>query len=151
MMYVCLGLSAGARLYLGMFKCGEVSIKPCEACCRGFSDSMLSNETVITVHYVPTRTPCPPRLLFKPPTPHSSLPCSASSSSEPLEEHQVAQLLRRFSIDPNIGHPFCLDTAFAHHLHQCSYHLRLFRNWLISGQEPLEYLYGQPWGGPSVP
>uniref|UniRef100_A0A672SSW5 Inositol hexakisphosphate and diphosphoinositol-pentakisphosphate kinase n=1 Tax=Sinocyclocheilus grahami TaxID=75366 RepID=A0A672SSW5_SINGR len=81
-------------------------------------------------------------LLFKPPTPHSSLPCSASSSSEPLEEHQVAQLLRHFSTDPNIGHPFCLDSAFAHHLHQCSYHLRLFRNWLISGQDPLEYLYG---------
>ncbi|XP_043099680.1 inositol hexakisphosphate and diphosphoinositol-pentakisphosphate kinase 2 isoform X4 [Puntigrus tetrazona] len=64
------------------------------------------------------------------------------SGSEPLEEHQVAQLLRRFSTDPNIGHPFCLDSAFAHHLHQCSYHLRLFRNWLISGQDPLEYLYG---------
>lgn len=64
------------------------------------------------------------------------------SGSEPLEEHQVAQLLRRFSNDPNIGHPFCLDSAFAHHLHQCSYHLRLFRNWLISGQDPLEYIYG---------
>ncbi|XP_050971136.1 inositol hexakisphosphate and diphosphoinositol-pentakisphosphate kinase 2 isoform X3 [Labeo rohita] len=64
------------------------------------------------------------------------------SGLEPLEEHQVAQLLRRFSTDPNIGHPFCLDSAFAHHLHQCSYHLRLFRNWLISGQDPLEYLYG---------
>ncbi|XP_051508494.1 inositol hexakisphosphate and diphosphoinositol-pentakisphosphate kinase 2-like isoform X3 [Myxocyprinus asiaticus] len=64
------------------------------------------------------------------------------SGSEPLEEHHVAQLLRRFSTDPNIGHPFSLDSAFAHHLHQCSYHLRLFRNWLISGQDPLEYLYG---------
>ncbi|TRY65865.1 hypothetical protein DNTS_018023 [Danionella cerebrum] len=66
------------------------------------------------------------------------------SGSEPLEEHHVAQLLRRFSNDPNpFGHPFCLDSAFAHHLNQCSYHLRLFRNWLISGQDPLEYLYGQ--------
>ncbi|XP_073715364.1 inositol hexakisphosphate and diphosphoinositol-pentakisphosphate kinase 2 isoform X15 [Misgurnus anguillicaudatus] len=64
------------------------------------------------------------------------------SGLEPLEEHQVAQLLRRFSTDPNIGHPLSLDSAFAHHLHQCSYHLRLFRNWLISGQDPLEYLYG---------
>uniref|UniRef100_A0A8C1KEG9 Inositol hexakisphosphate and diphosphoinositol-pentakisphosphate kinase n=1 Tax=Cyprinus carpio TaxID=7962 RepID=A0A8C1KEG9_CYPCA len=64
------------------------------------------------------------------------------SGLEPLEEHQVAQLLRRFSTDPNIGYPFCVDSAFAHHLHQCSYHLRLFRNWLISGQDPLEYLYG---------
>ncbi|KAA0723633.1 Inositol hexakisphosphate and diphosphoinositol-pentakisphosphate kinase 1 [Triplophysa tibetana] len=64
------------------------------------------------------------------------------SVSEPLEEHQVAQLLRRFSNDPKIGHPLSLDSAFAHHLHQCSYHLRLFRNWLISGQDPLEYIYG---------
>nr|XP_021333642.1 inositol hexakisphosphate and diphosphoinositol-pentakisphosphate kinase 1 isoform X2 [Danio rerio] len=67
---------------------------------------------------------------------------SLTYKDEPLEEHQVAQLLRRFSNDPNIGHPFCLDSAFAHHLHQCSYHLRLFRNWLISGQDPLEYIYG---------
>ncbi|XP_048041021.1 inositol hexakisphosphate and diphosphoinositol-pentakisphosphate kinase 2 isoform X2 [Megalobrama amblycephala] len=67
---------------------------------------------------------------------------SLTYKDEPLEEHQVAQLLRRFSNDPNIGHPFCMDSAFAHHLHQCSYHLRLFRNWLISGQDPLEYLYG---------
>ncbi|XP_026123834.1 inositol hexakisphosphate and diphosphoinositol-pentakisphosphate kinase 2 isoform X3 [Carassius auratus] len=67
---------------------------------------------------------------------------SLTYKDEPLEEHQVAQLLRRFSNDPKIGHPFCLDSAYAHHLHQCSYHLRLFRNWLISGQDPLEYLYG---------
>uniref|UniRef100_A0A8C1QJF8 Inositol hexakisphosphate and diphosphoinositol-pentakisphosphate kinase n=1 Tax=Cyprinus carpio TaxID=7962 RepID=A0A8C1QJF8_CYPCA len=67
---------------------------------------------------------------------------SLTYKDEPLEEHQVAQLLRRFSTDPNIGYPFCVDSAFAHHLHQCSYHLRLFRNWLISGQDPLEYLYG---------
>lgn len=93
----------------------------------------------------------PSPICFPTPTPHSSLPCFASSSSEPLEEQQVAQLLRRFSNDPNIGHPFCLDSAFAHHLHQCSYHLRLFRNWLISGQDPLEYLYGQPCGGRTVP
>uniref|UniRef100_A0A4W4GMJ8 Uncharacterized protein n=1 Tax=Electrophorus electricus TaxID=8005 RepID=A0A4W4GMJ8_ELEEL len=61
----------------------------------------------------------------------------------PLEEQQVAQLLRRFSCDPNDPN-FILDSALAHHLHQCYYHLRLFRNWLISGQDPLEYLYGQP-------
>uniref|UniRef100_A0A8C2B3L9 Inositol hexakisphosphate and diphosphoinositol-pentakisphosphate kinase n=2 Tax=Cyprinus carpio TaxID=7962 RepID=A0A8C2B3L9_CYPCA len=67
---------------------------------------------------------------------------SLTYKDETLQEHQVAQLLRRFSTDPNIGHPFCLDSAFAHHLHQCSYHLRLFRNWLISGQDPLDYLYG---------
>ncbi|KAM4630608.1 inositol hexakisphosphate and diphosphoinositol-pentakisphosphate kinase 2 isoform 2-T2 [Polymixia lowei] len=62
--------------------------------------------------------------------------------TEPLEEHHVAQLLRRFSTDLSLGRHLCLDGALVHHLHQCSYHLRLFRNWLISGQDPLEYLYG---------
>lgn len=75
-----------------------------------------------------------------------------SSSSEPLEEHHVAQLLRRFSTDLSLGRHLCLDGAQAHHLHQCSYHLRLFRNWLISGQDPLEYFHGQPpWLCPSTP
>ncbi|XP_026793334.3 inositol hexakisphosphate and diphosphoinositol-pentakisphosphate kinase 2 isoform X2 [Pangasianodon hypophthalmus] len=67
---------------------------------------------------------------------------SLTYKDEPLEEQQVAQLLRRFSTDPNIRHPLFLDSTLAHHLHQCYYHLRLFRNWLISGQDPLEYLYG---------
>ncbi|XP_042262087.1 inositol hexakisphosphate and diphosphoinositol-pentakisphosphate kinase 2 isoform X13 [Thunnus albacares] len=64
------------------------------------------------------------------------------SATEPLEEHHVAQLLRRFSTDLSLGRYLSLDRALAHHLHQCSYHLRLFRNWLISGQDPLEYFYG---------
>ncbi|XP_049448987.1 inositol hexakisphosphate and diphosphoinositol-pentakisphosphate kinase 2 isoform X9 [Epinephelus fuscoguttatus] len=64
------------------------------------------------------------------------------SGLEPMEEHRMAQLLRHFSNDPNLGRHLCLDGALAHHLHQCSYHLRLFRNWLISGQGPLEYLHG---------
>ncbi|XP_023264166.1 inositol hexakisphosphate and diphosphoinositol-pentakisphosphate kinase 1 isoform X4 [Seriola lalandi dorsalis] len=64
------------------------------------------------------------------------------TATEPLEEHHVAQLLRRFSTDLSLGRHLSLDGALAHHLHQCSYHLRLFRNWLISGQDPLEYLYG---------
>lgn len=81
----------------------------------------------------------------------SVLPRSPSSSSEPLEEHHVAQLLRRFSTDLSVGRHISLDSALAHHLHQCSYHLRLFRNWLISGQDPLEYLYGQPLAPPSIP
>ncbi|XP_041918518.1 inositol hexakisphosphate and diphosphoinositol-pentakisphosphate kinase 2 isoform X3 [Alosa sapidissima] len=67
---------------------------------------------------------------------------SLSYKDEPLEEHHVAQLLRRFSTEPCVGLPLCLDAGLAHHLQQCSYHLRLFRNWLISGQHPLEYLYG---------
>ncbi|XP_059391010.1 inositol hexakisphosphate and diphosphoinositol-pentakisphosphate kinase 2 isoform X1 [Carassius carassius] len=81
-------------------------------------------------------------LLSMPAVKRFSVSFAKHPTNEPLEEHQVAQLLRRFSNDPKIGHPFCLDSAFAHHLHQCSYHLRLFRNWLISGQDPLEYLYG---------
>ncbi|XP_062234684.1 LOW QUALITY PROTEIN: inositol hexakisphosphate and diphosphoinositol-pentakisphosphate kinase 2 [Platichthys flesus] len=64
------------------------------------------------------------------------------SATEPFEEHHVAQLLRPFFTDPSLSRHLSLDGALAHHLHQCSYHLRLFRNWLISGQEPLEYLYG---------
>ncbi|KAF0042716.1 hypothetical protein F2P81_004053 [Scophthalmus maximus] len=64
------------------------------------------------------------------------------SETEPPEDHHVAQLLRPFSADPSLGRHLSLDGALAHHLHQCSYHLRLFRNWLISGQDPLEYLYG---------
>ncbi|TWW67639.1 Inositol hexakisphosphate and diphosphoinositol-pentakisphosphate kinase 1 [Takifugu flavidus] len=67
---------------------------------------------------------------------------SLSYKDEPLEEHHVAQLLRCFSTDLSLGCDLCLDGALAHHLHQCSYHLRLFRNWLISGQDPLEYRYG---------
>nr|XP_043886141.1 inositol hexakisphosphate and diphosphoinositol-pentakisphosphate kinase 2 isoform X2 [Solea senegalensis] len=65
-----------------------------------------------------------------------------STATEPFEEHHVAQLLRPFSTDLSLGRRHSLDRALAHHLHQCSYHLRLFRNWLISGQDPLEYLYG---------
>ncbi|CAI5672156.1 unnamed protein product [Oreochromis niloticus] len=67
---------------------------------------------------------------------------SLSYKDEPLEEHHVAQLLRRFSTDLSLGCHLSLDRALAHHLHQCSYHLRLFRNWLISGHDPLEYLHG---------
>lgn len=63
----------------------------------------------------------------------------------------MAQLLRRFSTDLSLGRHLSLDRALAHHLHQCSYHLRLFRNWLISGHDPLEYLYGQPLAPPSIP
>ncbi|XP_031179521.1 inositol hexakisphosphate and diphosphoinositol-pentakisphosphate kinase 2 isoform X1 [Sander lucioperca] len=64
------------------------------------------------------------------------------TATEPLEEHRVAQFLRHFSTDLSLGRSLSLDWALAHHLHQCSYHLRLFRNWLISGQDPLEFFYG---------
>ncbi|KAK0155483.1 Inositol hexakisphosphate and diphosphoinositol-pentakisphosphate kinase 1 [Merluccius polli] len=88
------------------------------------------------------------------PLPHLPLSCMTQmhyfffskrlcfASHEPLEDHHVAQLLRRFSIDLSLGGHVCLDGSLAHHLHQCSYHLRLFRNWLVSGQDSLEYLYG---------
>uniref|UniRef100_A0A803JV95 Uncharacterized protein n=1 Tax=Xenopus tropicalis TaxID=8364 RepID=A0A803JV95_XENTR len=64
------------------------------------------------------------------------------SGLECLEDHEVAQLLRRFSCDCSQSRNICLDRAMAHHLHQCYYHLRLFKNWLISGQDDLECLYG---------
>ncbi|XP_019722925.1 inositol hexakisphosphate and diphosphoinositol-pentakisphosphate kinase 2 isoform X3 [Hippocampus comes] len=67
---------------------------------------------------------------------------SLSYKDEPLEEHHVAQLLSRFSTELSLGCHLSLDVALTHHLHQCSYHLRLFRNWLISGQDPIEYLHG---------
>ncbi|XP_016518864.1 inositol hexakisphosphate and diphosphoinositol-pentakisphosphate kinase 2-like isoform X11 [Poecilia formosa] len=68
---------------------------------------------------------------------------SLSYKDEPVEEHHVAQLLRFLSTDLSSGRrQLSLDHALAHHLHQCSYHLRLFRNWLISGQDPLECLHG---------
>ncbi|XP_035991782.1 inositol hexakisphosphate and diphosphoinositol-pentakisphosphate kinase 2 isoform X12 [Fundulus heteroclitus] len=65
------------------------------------------------------------------------------SGLEPLEEHHVAQLLRFLSTDLSLGRrQLSLDHTLAHHLHQCSYHLRLFRNWLVSGQDALECLHG---------
>lgn len=58
------------------------------------------------------------------------------------DQHPVVRLLRRFSSDCPGGRPVSLDATLAHHLHQCSYHLRLFRNWLRSGQDDPECLYG---------
>ncbi|XP_031808056.1 inositol hexakisphosphate and diphosphoinositol-pentakisphosphate kinase 1 isoform X5 [Sarcophilus harrisii] len=58
------------------------------------------------------------------------------------DQHPVVQLLRSFSSDCPGGWPISLDATLAHHLHQCSYHLRLFRNWLRSGQDDPECLYG---------
>ncbi|XP_049903857.1 inositol hexakisphosphate and diphosphoinositol-pentakisphosphate kinase 2 isoform X8 [Epinephelus moara] len=81
-------------------------------------------------------------LLSMPAVKRFSVSFAKFPTNEPMEEHRMAQLLRHFSNDPNLGRHLCLDGALAHHLHQCSYHLRLFRNWLISGQGPLEYLHG---------
>ncbi|XP_074900890.1 inositol hexakisphosphate and diphosphoinositol-pentakisphosphate kinase 1 isoform X7 [Buteo buteo] len=64
------------------------------------------------------------------------------SGLDAFEHHHVAQLLRRFSSDYATSRNISLDATLAHHLQQCSYHLRLFRSWLISGQDDLECLYG---------
>ncbi|XP_038606046.1 inositol hexakisphosphate and diphosphoinositol-pentakisphosphate kinase 1 isoform X5 [Tachyglossus aculeatus] len=58
------------------------------------------------------------------------------------EQHPVVRLLRSFSSECPGGWPLSLDATLAHHLHQCSYHLRLFRNWLCSGGGDPECLYG---------
>nr|XP_057932980.1 inositol hexakisphosphate and diphosphoinositol-pentakisphosphate kinase 2 isoform X5 [Doryrhamphus excisus] len=81
-------------------------------------------------------------LLSMPAVKRFSVSFAKHPTNDPLEECHVAQLLRRFSTDPSLCRHLSLDGALTHHLHQCSYHLRLFRNWLISGQDPLEYLHG---------
>ncbi|XP_029430165.1 inositol hexakisphosphate and diphosphoinositol-pentakisphosphate kinase 1 isoform X4 [Rhinatrema bivittatum] len=85
---------------------------------------------------------CKDELLSMPAVKRFSVSFAKHPTNESLEDHEVAQLLRRFSTDSALGRKICLDGALAHHLHQCSYHLRLFRNWLVSGQDDLEGLYG---------
>ncbi|XP_056428069.1 inositol hexakisphosphate and diphosphoinositol-pentakisphosphate kinase 1 isoform X2 [Hyla sarda] len=81
-------------------------------------------------------------LLSMPAVKRFSVSFAKHPTNECLEDHEVAQLLRRFSSDYPQSRNICLDGAMAHHLHQCYYHLRLFKNWLISGQDDLECLYG---------
>uniref|UniRef100_A0AAQ4RW23 Inositol hexakisphosphate and diphosphoinositol-pentakisphosphate kinase n=1 Tax=Gasterosteus aculeatus aculeatus TaxID=481459 RepID=A0AAQ4RW23_GASAC len=81
-------------------------------------------------------------LLSMPAVKRFSVSFAKYPTNEPPDERRVAQLLRPFSTDLSLGRHLSLDGALAHHLHQCSYHLRLFRNWLVSGQDPLEYLHG---------
>uniref|UniRef100_A0A8C3PHZ0 Inositol hexakisphosphate and diphosphoinositol-pentakisphosphate kinase n=1 Tax=Calidris pygmaea TaxID=425635 RepID=A0A8C3PHZ0_9CHAR len=81
-------------------------------------------------------------LLSMPAVKRFSVSFAKHPTNDAFEHHHVAQLLRRFSSDYATGRNICLDAALAHHLQQCSYHLRLFRSWLISGQEDLECLYG---------
>ncbi|XP_029329298.1 inositol hexakisphosphate and diphosphoinositol-pentakisphosphate kinase 1 isoform X3 [Mus caroli] len=70
-------------------------------------------------------------------------PASLKHRDELLDDqHPVVRLLRTLSSDCPRGWPVSLDATLAHHLHQCSYHLRLFRNWLHSGQDDPECLYG---------
>ncbi|KAM9313157.1 inositol hexakisphosphate and diphosphoinositol-pentakisphosphate kinase 1 [Gastrophryne carolinensis] len=81
-------------------------------------------------------------LLSMPAVKRFSVSFAKHPTNECLEDHEVAQLLRRFSSDYPQSRNIYLDGAMAHHLHQCYYHLRLFKNWLISGQDDLECLYG---------
>ncbi|EQB77539.1 inositol hexakisphosphate and diphosphoinositol-pentakisphosphate kinase 1 [Camelus ferus] len=75
-------------------------------------------------------------------------PASLKHRDELLDDqHPVVRLLRSFSSDCTGGRPVSLDATLAHHLHQCSYHLRLFRNWLRSGRDDPECLYDS--SGPS--
>ncbi|XP_037690057.1 inositol hexakisphosphate and diphosphoinositol-pentakisphosphate kinase 1 isoform X4 [Choloepus didactylus] len=82
-------------------------------------------------------------LLFVPAVKRFSVSFAKHPTNELLDDqHPVVQLLRSFSSDCPGGRPVSLDATLAHHLHQCSYHLRLFRNWLRSGQDDPECLYG---------
>ncbi|XP_008580763.1 PREDICTED: inositol hexakisphosphate and diphosphoinositol-pentakisphosphate kinase 1 isoform X2 [Galeopterus variegatus] len=82
-------------------------------------------------------------LLFVPAVKRFSVSFAKHPTNELLDDqHPVVRLLRSFSSDYPGGWPVSLDATLAHHLHQCSYHLRLFRNWLRSGQDDPECLYG---------
>ncbi|XP_063781961.1 inositol hexakisphosphate and diphosphoinositol-pentakisphosphate kinase 1 isoform X4 [Pseudophryne corroboree] len=81
-------------------------------------------------------------LLSMPAVKRFSVSFAKHPTNECLEDHEVAQLLRHFSSEYPQSRNICLDGALAHHLHQCYYHLRLFKNWLISGQDDMECLYG---------
>ncbi|XP_072880902.1 inositol hexakisphosphate and diphosphoinositol-pentakisphosphate kinase 2 isoform X2 [Hemitrygon akajei] len=63
-------------------------------------------------------------------------------TNDVLDNRCVAQLLRRFSADKSFAPNPALDGALARHLQQCSYHIRLFKKWLISGQDDIDSLYG---------
>ncbi|XP_068847457.1 inositol hexakisphosphate and diphosphoinositol-pentakisphosphate kinase 1 [Capricornis sumatraensis] len=82
-------------------------------------------------------------LLFVPAVKRFSVSFAKHPTNELLDDqHPVVRLLRSVSSDCTGGRPVSLDAALAHHLHQCSYHLRLFRNWLRSGRDDPECLYG---------
>ncbi|XP_028813289.1 inositol hexakisphosphate and diphosphoinositol-pentakisphosphate kinase 2 isoform X4 [Denticeps clupeoides] len=74
-------------------------------------------------------------LLSMPAVKRFSVSFARHPTNEPAEEQRqqrVLQLLPGLSCNP----------ALAQHLHQCSYHLRLLRKWLSSGQDPPECLSG---------
>ncbi|XP_028941403.1 inositol hexakisphosphate and diphosphoinositol-pentakisphosphate kinase 1 [Antrostomus carolinensis] len=81
-------------------------------------------------------------LLSMPAVKRFSVSFAKHPTNDAFEHRHVAQLLRRFSSDYATSRNVSVDATLAHHLQQCSYHLRLFRSWLISGQDDLECLYG---------
>ncbi|KAJ0001825.1 hypothetical protein NQD34_001621 [Periophthalmus magnuspinnatus] len=65
--------------------------------------------------------------------------CSAAGMTSPGQSGWCVCALRPIRMRTHLS----VDAALAHHLHLCSYHLRLFRNCLISGRDPIEFLrYG---------
>ncbi|XP_055790773.1 inositol hexakisphosphate and diphosphoinositol-pentakisphosphate kinase 2-like isoform X10 [Salvelinus fontinalis] len=125
--------------------------------CSGlFSASVLGvsssapnlRDYVRTHHRKPPLSPGLPfgdELFSMPAVKRFSVSFARHPTNESLDEHLVAQLLKGLVTDPAL---LCcpplasLDRAMAHHLHQCPYHLRLLRNWLVSGQDLPECIYG---------
>eukprot|EP00063_Salmo_salar_P005377 XP_013980212.1 PREDICTED: inositol hexakisphosphate and diphosphoinositol-pentakisphosphate kinase 1 isoform X5 [Salmo salar] len=124
--------------------------------CSGlFSASVLGvsssapnlRDYVRTHHRKPPLSPGLPfgdELFSMPAVKRFSVSFARHPTNEPLDEHLVAQLLKGLVTDPALLCCPSLDRAMAHHLHQCPYHLRLLRNWLVSGQDLPECLHGQP-------
>jgi len=109
---------------------------------EGLGFSMWCESFPLSSPGVGSSIPTPPQFLCL----QLHLPLSSHSVApfppDAFDHHHVAQLLRRFSSDYATSQNISLDAALAHHLQQCSYHLRLFRSWLISGQDDLECLHG---------
>eukprot|EP00063_Salmo_salar_P005380 XP_013980215.1 PREDICTED: inositol hexakisphosphate and diphosphoinositol-pentakisphosphate kinase 1 isoform X8 [Salmo salar] len=122
--------------------------------CSGlFSASVLGvsssapnlRDYVRTHHRKPPLSPGLPfgdELFSMPAVKRFSVSFARHPTNEPLDEHLVAQLLKGLVTDPALLCCPSLDRAMAHHLHQCPYHLRLLRNWLVSGQDLPECLHG---------
>ncbi|XP_077173886.1 inositol hexakisphosphate and diphosphoinositol-pentakisphosphate kinase 1 isoform X3 [Paroedura picta] len=81
-------------------------------------------------------------LLSMPAAKRFSVSFAKHPTNDELEGECLAWLLRRFSSDFATSRNISLDAPLSRHLHQCFYHLRLFRKWLVSGRDDLESLDG---------